>query len=569
MADHDSLTVKIPPVIGVLSVKDVFDELSVTEKLYAHHMARAAWLGTRIILRQVSPESTAIFDFILDLYRVCNGDWGKITAHAGVSAHEMQHFLEYAAVFLGNVGNYYGHGDQKFTPNVSKEFVRRLSSVSTLSPDLDEDTIENTLAQYPRGLGFPSDTSQSSYYPGETRMTREEIFTVSEVLNDLSIEPENTRILKSKDGPRAVYDVLQGSVEEDDPPLEVKRPGFGLVRIVRGDHSKELRQICDCLEEAQKYASSPLQQKYIIELRCSFVSGSIETYKDSQRTWIKDLEPPVESIFGFVEPYRDPFGIRAEFEGLVAIVHKHETKTLRGLAENSAKFIKRLPWAIDSIENEGKGPFEKTSLDAPGFTSLYALAYCSSIIFPGINVPNFNDIRQDTGFKNVMITNSMTDNGSEEHVPIPCIHPSEAERFSEHKPHAYYLWVVFHELLGHGTGKLLMENSNGSFNFDIQNPPINPLTNRPISSWYRPGQTWTGLFKDIATSVDECRAECVGAYLMSDEELLGIFGYTDETKITCKDLVEYNMYMQLGVAGLRALENYTMEDQNWGQAHSR
>ncbi|KAK5020312.1 hypothetical protein LTR60_000631 [Cryomyces antarcticus] len=477
MADHDSLTVKIPPVIGVLSVKDVFDELSVTEKLYAHHMARNS---------QYTPVSQ-------------------------------------------------GHGDQKFTPNVSKEFVRRLSSVSTLSPDLDEDTIENTLAQYPRGLGFPSDTSQSSYYPGETRMTREEIFTVSEVLNDLSIEPENTRILKSKDGPRAVYDVLQGSVEEDDPPLEVKRPGFGLVRIVRGDHSKELRQICDCLEEAQKYASSPLQQKYIIELRCSFVSGSIETYKDSQRTWIKDLEPPVESIFGFVEPYRDPFGIRAEFEGLVAIVHKHETKTLRGLAENSAKFIKRLPWAIDSIENEGKGPFEKTSLDAPGFTSLYALAYCSSIIFPGINVPN------DTGFKNVMITNSMTDNGSEEHVPIPCIHPSEAERFSEHKPHAYYLWVVFHELLGHGTGKLLMENSNGSFNFDIQNPPINPLTNRPISSWYRPGQTWTGLFKDIATSVDECRAECVGAYLMSDEELLGIFGYTDETKITCKDCEQRTM----------------------------
>lgn len=26
-------------------------------------------------------------------------------------------------------------------------------------------------------------------------------------------------------------------------------------------------------------------------------------------------------------------------------------------------------------------------------------------------------------------------------------------------------------------------------------------------------------------------------------------------------LVEYNMYMQLGVAGLRALENYILEDQ--------
>ena len=104
------------------------------------------------------------------------------------------------------------------------------------------------------------------------------------------------------------------------------------------------------------------------------------------------------------------------------------------------------------------------------------------------------------------------------------------------------------------------------------------LNRNPIDSWYRPGQTWTGLFGDIATTVDECRAECVGAYLMSDTELLALFGYTIETDVTCKDCkcarsmcletlaatdcisVEYNMYMQLGIAGLRALENYSAED---------
>ena len=30
--------------------------------------------------------------------------------------------------------------------------------------------------------------------------------------------------------------------------------------------------------------------------------------------------------------------------------------------------------------------------------------------------------------------------------------------FSKHRRHAYYLWVVLHELFGHGTGKLLQEN---------------------------------------------------------------------------------------------------------------
>lgn len=69
---------------------------------------RAAWHGTRIILRQVSPESSPIFDFIMELYRVCDGgDWKKLASKAKVSIKELRQFLEYAATFLGNIGNYY------------------------------------------------------------------------------------------------------------------------------------------------------------------------------------------------------------------------------------------------------------------------------------------------------------------------------------------------------------------------------------------------------------------------------------------------------------------------------
>ena len=67
----------------------------------------AAWHGTRIIFQQVSPESSAIFDFIIELYRACDGDWIKLATQAGVSTTDLEHFLEYAAVFLANVGNYY------------------------------------------------------------------------------------------------------------------------------------------------------------------------------------------------------------------------------------------------------------------------------------------------------------------------------------------------------------------------------------------------------------------------------------------------------------------------------
>lgn len=114
----------------------------------------------------------------------------------------------------------------------------------------------------------------------------------------------------------------------------------------------------------------------------------------------------------------------------------------------------------------------------------------------------------------------------------PFIDPSEVETFHNHKYPAYYWWVVLHELLGHGTGKMMTQESDGTYNFDSKSPPINPLTGQPISSWYLAGETWTGQFGDLATTVDECRAELVGAYLMDDPDLLAMVGFTKETEIT-------------------------------------
>ncbi|KAI7459753.1 hypothetical protein KC357_g9116 [Hortaea werneckii] len=144
----------------------------------------------------------------------------------------------------------------------------------------------------------------------------------------------------------------------------------------------------------------------------------------------------------------------------------------------------------------------------------------------------------------------------------------EPGTFSEHRRATYYLWVVFHELFGHGTGKLLQENADSTYNFAAEKLPVSPLTGQPIDSWYKPGETWTGVFQDIATSVDECRAECIGAYLMSETDLLSLCGYTDDGSIRPRDL-EYNMYQQLAIAGIRSLENYSAEEESWGQAHSQ
>lgn len=98
-------------LIHQLSVADAFNDLSPREKLYAHHLAKAAWFGTRIILRQVSPESNACFDLIIRLYQTCQdqfrGKWDALADAWKVPRGEVHAFVQYAATFLSNVGNYY------------------------------------------------------------------------------------------------------------------------------------------------------------------------------------------------------------------------------------------------------------------------------------------------------------------------------------------------------------------------------------------------------------------------------------------------------------------------------
>ncbi|EON61407.1 dipeptidyl-peptidase III [Coniosporium apollinis CBS 100218] len=556
-----------PPLVVPLKIKPHFEALSAEEKLYAHYISVACFAGTRIVLRQVSPESEHIYDFIIALHKHCDGDWKKLQEEAGMGDEELRHFLRYAAQFLGNAGNYKSFGDTKFVPRFEEGTLKALADVSDETRNLYEKVKKGIFAAETEAkmlLGYPDAGHLSTYYPDSPDITKGEIEEVSKFLMDKGLLPENTRLKKTAGG----FEVLIASAskdprkEERDIPetewdLEGELQGKKL-KLVFGDHAFEMGKIADALEEAGKHAANETQKSMMQEYVKSFRTGSLEAYKQSQRYWIRDKGPMVESDIGFVETYRDPHGIRGEWEGFAAMVNKERTKAFGKLVEAAPELIPRLPWSKD---------FEKDKFLSPDFTSLEVLTFAGSGIPAGINIPNYDDIRQTEGFKNVSLGNVLSAKAPNE--PIPFIKESDLELYSKYRDVAFEVQVGLHELLGHGCGKLLQETEPGKYNFDIKNPPFNPVTGKPVDSWYAPGQTWGSVFGSIAASYEECRAECVAMALSCDFEILKIFGLGDGTVDMDGEAgdVLYAAYLSMARAGVVALEYWDPKSRKWGQAH--
>lgn len=252
--------------------------------------------------------------------------------------------------------------------------------MAAISPEVTsklEKILDTMLMSQPSNLGYPSATSQSAYYPSKEIVTHEEIEAVTRFMKARNIAPENTRLFKAPRnitfGPEDfdVFEILQASAELDDEPQQLADIEIGTDRrakifLRRGDHSAELTKICANLTKASSYAANDTQKLALAQLIQSFRTGDYQAFNASQRTWVQDKGSRVEHCMGFLFGYRDPYGMRAEWQAFAGIADSKETKKMSQLVEKSTEIIRTLPWAVAG-ENNGKGPFEPSELDVPDF----------------------------------------------------------------------------------------------------------------------------------------------------------------------------------------------------------
>uniref|UniRef100_A0A8C2WVZ5 Dipeptidyl peptidase 3 n=1 Tax=Cyclopterus lumpus TaxID=8103 RepID=A0A8C2WVZ5_CYCLU len=524
----------LPNEIGVASLdcSEAFRLLSPQEKMYAHYLSRAAWYGGLAVLLQTSPESADIFVLLQRIFRKQTpAQLEQVATTTGISSEEYQAFLVYAAGLYANMGNYKSFGDTKFIPNLPKDKLKALVKASQAFQDQPTEMealwdscscLLYSLEDRQKQLGL-GDKGITTYFSGNCSLEDAEM--AQKFLDSKKLSAYNTRLFKRDNGGKACYEVRLASAVSCNSSV-----------------SKYF---------TQAYAANENQRKMLEEYSRSFTFGSVDAHKEGSRYWIKDKGPIVESYIGFIESYRDPFGSRGEFEGFIAVVNKAMSERFAKLVSSAEVLLPELPWPRE---------FEKDTFLKPDFTSLDVLTFAGSGIPAGINIPNYDDIRQSEGFKNVSLGNVLAVAYATQKDKLTFLQEEDKDLFIKWKGPSFEVQVGLHELLGHGSGKLFVQEIKTDQSCHCV---TNPETGEPVSSWYRGSETWDSKFSTIASSYEECRAECVGLYLCLIKQVLSIFGHEGQD---AEDVVYVN-WLSMVRAGLLGLEFYTAESKSWRQAH--
>ncbi len=448
-----------------------WDELCLKQKEYIYHLSEAAKWGRDILFDQNFKFNLEIRKALEQMILAYNRNVG---ADGSEDDQEYQDFLVYAKrVFFSN-GIHHHYGEEKFTPNCSKDFFRSLMLQSDINKNRIEELIhvifDTKCYNYKKYTGTQEDLLLAScvnFYDGVSKKEAEDFYASQEVENN----------------PRPISYGLNSKLVRNDGIIREERYKIG------GLYSDTLKEIVFHLEKAQIVAENDHQKHYISKLIEYYHTGCLKVWDEYNISWVKDTESMVDFVNGFIENYGDPMGMKATWESVVNFRDIEASKRTKIISENAQWFEDNSPVDPKFKKDEVKGVSAKVIT----VTTLGGDCYPTAPI--GINLPNADWIRKEHGSKSVTIANlSEAYEKAAQESPKSMLNEfsfnqEEIELIKTYGSLTGQLHTDLHECLGHGSGQLLATTSPNAL-------------------------------LEISSSLEEARADLFALYYLADKKMI-------------------------------------------------
>ncbi len=292
-------------------------------------------------------------------------------------------------------------------------------------------------------------------------------------------------------------------------------------------HGARLERIVHFLRKAMPFSDEGPQRKSLEYLVEFYVTGEEELFRMHSLEWLRTLAP-TDYLNGFIEQLKDPRGVIGQFEGMAGFMS--DSEMVGRLAKNAAYFEARMPWP---------DRYKRVDVEIP-VSNIIDIVMGTGDMGPvpwaGYNLPNYADIRETHGAKNVIFRNIM--NAGSDRDRDALLETFYLEEYQEPVRQWGRLardWVVYmHEVIGHGSGR-----------------PSKELKDDPRN-----------LMGRVFSPLEEMRADLVALYFMADPKLveIGAFPAKDHLEILT---TAYVSYFQGFLASYRRFHGDKIKEAHW------
>jgi dipeptidyl-peptidase-3 len=468
-----------------------FNQLNLEQKKLVYYLTQAGLSGRDIIWDQNYRHNLKIRRALEKIVNDYSGD--RTTG-------EWNNFMTYTKRVWFSNGIHHHYGNNKFTPEFSREYFTGLISESeaTLEDELIavmfDQGIDNKKVNLDESKGLLLGSAINFYGPDVTAQEVDDFYA------NLKIEGDTEPISYG----------LNSQLVRDDNGSLVER-----VWKVGGMYGPAIEKIIYWLEKAATVAENE-KQKIAFDLLIEYYkTGDLKVWDEYNIAWASTTDGDIDYINSFIEVYNDPKAYRGSYESMIQITDFDASRRMATLADD-----------VQWFEDNSTIMDEHKKKNVVGVTykvvTIAGEAGDASPATPiGVNLPNANWIRSKFGSKSVSLGNiveAYSKAGSTGSLKEFYYSDELIKRQEEYSSIGGKLHTAMHEVIGHASGQL------------------NPGVGTPKET-----------LKNYSSALEEGRADLVALYYLMDPKLveMGLMPSLEVGKAEYDSYIMNGLLMQL------------------------